>query len=74
MSKISLNNCKKGDILISKHNRAFIYSHKDKKRRYPHVIFDALTGKNEHTRITSGHVFKNNRLETDDDIVKIISI
>ena len=66
--------CKKGDILISKHNKAFIYDHYDKKRLYPHVIFDALTGKNEHSRITSGHVFKNNRLETDDDIVKIISM
>lgn len=74
MGKISLNKCKKGDILISKHNRAFIYSHKDKTRPYPHVIFDALTEKKECTRITSGHVFKNNRLETDDDIVKIISI
>ena len=66
--------CKKGDILISKHNKAFIYDHYDKTRPYPHVIFDALTGKNEHSRITSGHVFKNNRLETDDDIVKITSM
>lgn len=72
--KISLNKCKKGDILISKHNKAFIYSHKDKSRPYPHVIYDALTEKMECTRITSGHVFKNNRLETDDDIVKIIYI
>lgn len=74
MSKISLMKCKKGDILISKHNKAFMYDHYDKKSLYPHVIFDALTGKNEHSRITSGHVFKNNRKETDDDIVKIISI
>lgn len=74
MSKISLMKCKKGDILISKHNKAFIYDHYDKTRPYPHIIFDALTSKNEHSRITSGHVFKNNRLETDDDIVKIISM
>jgi len=74
MSKISLMKCKKGDILISKHNKAFIYDHYDKSRPYPHIIFDALTGKKEHSRITSGHVFKNNREETDDDIVKIISI
>ena len=74
MSKISLMKCKKGDILISKHNKAFIYDHYDKKKPYPHIIFDALSEKKEHSRITSGHVFKNNRLETDDDIVKIISI
>lgn len=74
MSKISLNKCKKGDVLISKHGKAFIYSHYDKSRPYPHVIFDALDEKMESTRITSGHVFKNNRLETDHDIVKIISV
>jgi len=45
MGRISLNKCKKGDILISKHNKAFIYSHKDNSRPYPHVIFDALTEK-----------------------------
>jgi hypothetical protein len=74
MPKISLMKCKKGDVLISKHGKAFIYSHYDKKRQYPHVIFDALTESNEHTRITSGHVFRKNRQELDHDIVKIISI
>jgi len=74
MSKISLNKCKKGDILISKHNKAFVYDHYDEKRHFPHIIFDALTEKNEHSRTTSGHVFRNKRLDIDDDIVKIIYI
>ena len=72
MKRISLMKCKKGDVLISKHGKAFIYDKYDKKRPYPHIIFDALTELREHSRITSGHVFKKNRLETDDDIVKII--
>jgi hypothetical protein len=74
MKKISLLKCKKGDVLISKHGKAFIYSHYDKKRPYPHIIFDAINELNEHSRITSGHVFKKNRQDCDHDIVKIISI
>lgn len=72
--KINLNKCKKGDILISKHNVGFIYSHKDTAELYPHVIFDALTETKKYSRRTNGKVFKNMSLESDNDIVKIISI
>lgn len=73
MSKISLNKCKKGDVLISKLSKAFVYSHKSKKTLYPHVIKDIITGA-EVTRLTSGKVYKNSDLKHDHDIVKIIPI
>ena len=72
--KINLNRCKKGDVLISKHNVSFIYSHKDTARLHPHIIFDALTETRKFSRRTNGKVFKNMSLESDNDIVKIISI
>ena len=74
MKRISLMKCKRGDVLISKHGKAFVYGYYDKKRPYPHIVFDALTELREQSRITSGHVFKKNRLDTDHDIVKIIFI
>lgn len=73
MSKISLNKCKEGDILISKLSKAFVYSHKNKKTLYPHVIKDIITG-SEVSRLTSGKVYKSNNLKHDHDIVKIIPI
>lgn len=69
--KISLNKCKKGDVLISKHGKAFVYSHKDNTRPYPHIINDIITNV-ECSRLTNGNVFKNNRLPEDHDIVLIL--
>jgi len=59
--RLTLNSCSKGDILISKHGKAFICSHKDKSRSYPHIIHDAITGV-ECSRLNNGWVFGKLRL------------
>jgi len=68
---IDLRNCKKGDILISKHGLELTYvkpldkgAYMDHEVKYPNDSHG--------TRTHDGFVYRTNRLETDHDIVKII--
>jgi len=78
MNTINLNNCKKGDILISKHGAILSYvkpldselKYYDHEVKYLYV--DGHTSLGNGTRNSDGTVFKHNRLETDHDIVAII--
>jgi len=72
--KVNLNKCKKGDVLISVHGKAFIYDGKIVGHNFPHQITDALNTKLLHSRTDDGQVFRNNKLPADHDIVKIIHI
>jgi len=77
---IDLRNCEEGDILISKHGAKLKYiSPAEKENYYDHVVEyiagsplqdEAMTGRG--TRTHSGHVMRQNRLESDHDIVMVI--
>ena len=76
---VDLNQCKKGDILITSHGIKLEYISKTPWKHYTyldHVIKYPTKdfGKNSYgTRTNEGFVFKNNRIpETDNDIVEII--
>lgn len=71
MAKINLNNCVKGDILISQHGKAFLYDHKGASRAFPHIITDAISGA-ECSRSNNGFAFNLKRLPKDHEIVKVI--
>lgn len=80
MNTINLNNCKKGDILISKHGAILSYvkplnselEYYDHEVKYLYVDEHTSLGVGNGTRNNDGTVFKHNRLETDHDIVAII--
>ena len=80
MKTINLNNCKKGDILISKHGAILKYleplpeeHYYDHSVEYVYLEEEFTQGKlGNGTRTNDGFVFKHNRLETDHDIVAII--
>lgn len=71
--EIDLNTCKPGDVLVSVHGHAFIYSHKEPDHAFPHKIKDALNDE-PGSRIDNGQVFAKNRMPEDHDIVKIIHV
>ena len=76
---IDLNECEKGDILISTHGAILEYEGKTEDWEYlPHRIkyissedpLKPLSGYG--TRTNDGFVFKNNRIPSDHDISRII--
>lgn len=72
---INLNTCKKGDILISKHGTKLTYVQKlPECDYYQHKVKYSDPKLGYGTRTDDGHVFKHNRMETDEDIVQIIHI
>ena len=80
--KVDLRNCKKGDILISKHGAILRYLEPTEEGNYyDHKIeYLFFEGEINHgqlgngTRTDDGYVFKHNRLETDHDIISIIPL
>lgn len=71
--KVDLRECKPGDKLVSKHGEMLTYV----KRCPDHDYYDHEVKYGEGgrgTRIHSGHVFRNNRLFTDHDIVQVIPL
>ena len=84
MKTINLNNCKYGDILISKNGAILKYLEPlPEEHYYDHEVkYLYVDGKiNEDgasigngTRNNDGTVFKNSRLDTDHDIVAIIPL
>ena len=78
MNTINLNNCKKGDILISKHGAILKYLEPlPEEHYYDHSVEyvyleGGLNKGNLGTRTDDGFVFKNKRLDTDHDIIAII--
>jgi hypothetical protein len=69
--KVDLRQCEKGDILISIHGLELTYikpleesNYYDHEVKYPNGSWGARTH--------DGYVFRNNRLESDHDIVEII--
>ena len=78
-TKVDLNQCKKGDILITSQGIEVEYVSKTPWRNYTyldHVIkyLDPIYGESNYgTRTNDGFVFQSNRIpETDNDIVEII--
>ena len=78
-TKVDLNQCKAGDILITSQGIKLEYISKTPWKHYnylDHVVKYPTKdfGKNNYgTRTNDGFVFKNNRIpETDNDIVEII--
>jgi hypothetical protein len=85
MKKINLNDCKKGDILISSQGAKLEYVSKTPWKHYTyldHVVKYVVDKDNETfgfenygTRTNDGFVFaKNRKPETDHDIIDIISV
>lgn len=83
METINLNNCKKGDILISKQGAILRYvkplnsevDYYDHEVRYLYVDGKINTGRlgvGNGTRNSDGTVFKHNRLDSDHDIITVI--
>ena len=80
MSKVNLKNCKKGDILISKHGAILEYLEElpeedyfDVKVKYLFIDGEINKGKlGEGTRTFEGETFRKKKLETDHDIVAVI--
>jgi len=67
---VNLNNCKPGDILLSKHGKILVYAGPSGLEGYPHEITypDGSRG----TRTDDGHVFRKKRLEEDEDVISIL--
>ena len=74
--KVDLRTCKKGDILISSHNKRLKYIRPTSEHEYlDHVVEYEDSNLGQGTRTHDGYVFKLNRKpEIDEDIVKIINI
>lgn len=80
MEKVNLRNCKKGDILISKHGAILEYveqlpedNYFDVRVKYLFINGETNNGKlGEGTRTFEGETFRKKKLETDHDIVAVI--
>lgn len=78
--KVDLRNCKKGDILISKHGAILEYlAPLPEEHYYDHSVkylwLDGVLNEGQlgnGTRNDDGSVFKSKRLDTDHDIVAVI--
>ena len=79
--KVDLSQCKKGDILISKHGAILRYleplnpeiDYYDHRVEYLFIFGEEVSKGNRGTRNNDGTTYKNKRLETDHDIVSVIS-
>lgn len=76
---INLNDCRRGDLLISCHNMPLFYIEPTEPEMYlDHIVLYFLNKDGEPcspspgTRSNSGEVFLKNKMETDHDIVKVI--
>jgi len=67
---VDLRNCRKGDKLLTKQGKIVTYVG-PYHEPYPHQI--EYEGGGFGTRTDDGHVYKYNRLPSDEDIVKILS-
>jgi hypothetical protein len=79
MSKINLNDCDPGDILISSQGLKLEYVSKTPWKHYSYLdhvvkyLKDEFGDESYGTRTNDGFVFAKNRIpETDNDIVEII--
>lgn len=72
---MNMNQCKKGDLLISSHGTVFKYIGKDTsnicREMYPHEIMNNKT-KARCTRTDDGFVFKFKRHPDDEDIIDFL--
>jgi hypothetical protein len=73
---IDLRICKKGDILISRQGTKLKYFRplNSEIDYYDHEVEYLDKNRGNGTRTHDGHVFRNNRNENDEDIVKIIPV
>jgi hypothetical protein len=72
---IDLRNCKKGDILISKHGTKLRYLKAlPENSYYSHEVEYLVKGLGNGTRNHDGSVFRKNKRPEDEDIVKILHI
>ena len=72
---VDLRNCKKGDILISKHGTRLTYVGLSPSwYGFEHEVEYLEPPKGRGTRTHNGQVFRNCREEVDEDIVEIIHI
>jgi hypothetical protein len=74
IKEVDLNTCKKGDILISKQGVKLKYVKPLDSNilYYDHEVAYLNKRKGRGTRTNDGHVFRHNRMDSDEDIVKII--
>lgn len=72
-NQVDLRICKKGDILISKQGTKLKYVRPlPEGNYYDHEVEYIDKNRGNGTRIHDGHVYRHNRMDSDEDIVKII--
>jgi len=62
-----MNQCKIGDLIVSKHGMIFVYEGKSGQTEYPHQVRYPDGGRG--TRYDDGSVFRLNKRDTDHDII-----
>jgi hypothetical protein len=73
LAPVDLRTCKKGDILITKYGLKLKYIRPlPENYYYDHEVEYPEPNRGNGTRTHDGHVFRKNRMESDEDIVKII--
>lgn len=68
---VNLKNCQKGDLLVLKDGQLAKYVEYKPEEYFPHEIEYYNKYKSKGTRCDDGTVFKNNKLDTDFDVVLI---
>ena len=68
---VNLKNCQKGDLLVLKDGQLAQYIEHKPEEYFPHEIEYYNEYKSRGTRCDDGTVFKNNKLDTDFDVVLI---
>lgn len=78
--KLLLEDCEPGDILISKHGNLYEFIKHLPEDEYYDCVVQVIFLNGDYmgntigpgTRLLDGRVYKNNRMHSDDDIIKVI--